>query len=393
MGPTTDQETSVCPACLNEPEYLAEFIRSNATLLECSYCGQRTTQPSAVPLDDVVELIQGAVSEEYEDAANSVPYESAEGGYQMTTYTSDEILYELGVFSESESLMRDLANSLPDYAWVERDPFSLSRYDALRFGWEEFARQVKHQTRFLFFKEEKRDEDWHDDIRPSEMLDALGALVRELGLVAPMRAGTRLYRVRQHEPAVKPHDLGSLGPPPIDHARYANRMSPAGVSMLYASLDAVTAASETLDRRSKRLISVTTAELETLRDLRVLDLTNLPPVPSVFDASSYRDQRHGVAFIRSFTDDLTQPVQKDGREHVEYVPSQVVTEYFRFRFRGEHEEPVNGILYPSAVRADGTNVVLFLGAEDCVETNALGRRGSPPLRLVAASTRPLQGHP
>src|SRR5882762_5563173 len=121
-----EEGATVCGLCLSEPDYLSNLISTNATAQECSYCGRVTKQPTAMLMDELLEVISGAVSEEYEDAADSVPYESAEGGYQMTTYTSDELLYEMRVFSRSRELMRDVADALPDYAWVERNPFSLS---------------------------------------------------------------------------------------------------------------------------------------------------------------------------------------------------------------------------------------------------------------------------
>ncbi len=386
-------ERTVCYRCLREPEYLSHYIQSNATSRRCSYCGRVRRLLCAISLDDLMEVITSGVLEEYEDAADSVPYESAEGGYQLPTYTSNELLYELGIFSESEDLLNDIADALPDLAWADRDPFSLSRLDALRYGWEEFCRLVRHHTRFLFFKRKRGKWHSHDEIRPYEMLDALGSLVTELHLVLRIPKGTKLFRVRQHGPRLHPDSLVELGPPPADRARFANRLSPAGIPMLYTSLDPITAARETLNRRSKRLVRVTTGEICTLRPLKLLDLTNLPAVPSVFDPNANRERRHGIAFIRAFVLDLTRPVQKDGREHVEYVPSQVVTEYFRFKFRPPNGRKLDGIQYPSAVHLGGTNVVLFLNADDCSPTDPLGRRRRPPLKLASFSERALRGHP
>ena len=47
-------------------------------------------------------------------------------------------------------------------------------------------------------------------------------------------------------------------------------------------------------------------------------------------------------------------------EHVEYVPSQVVCEFFAQVFnRSEERQRVNGIAYRSAVVPEGQNVILF----------------------------------
>lgn len=345
-----------------------------------------------MPFDDLMELISTTVEIEYEDAAESVPFESAEGGYQMTTYASHELLYELGVFSSSDKLMEDIVDGLPDYSWVERHPFSLSPYDSLAYGWERFCRLVKHETRFMFFPPRQRDEYAHDDTRPEDMLDEVGSLVREVQCISTIRSGTTLFRVRQHGPDVAPHGLGDLGPPPVELAKFSNRMSPAGISLLYVSLEAETASAETLDRRLRRKSLVTTGLLEPVEDLCVLDLTKMPVVPNVFDQDYSREVRHGIAFMHAFTRDLTKPVLKDGAEHIDYVPSQIVTEYFRYRFVW-NERALDGILYPSAARIGGTSAVLFFGPDECMPTNVLGVPREPPFRLVSRTTRPLRGHP
>jgi hypothetical protein len=96
----------------------------------------------------------------------------------------------------------------------------------------------------------------------------------------------------------------------------------------------------------------------TKRELRILNLTELPTYPSIFD----EEKRHIselLQFLNKFVREISKPVAKDGREHVEYVPSQVVCEYFAKVFRTEENESIDGIAYPSAIRPGGTNIVLF----------------------------------
>jgi len=66
-----------------------------------------------------------------------------------------------------------------------------------------------------------------------------------------------------------------------------------------------------------------------------------------------------LLFIENFVTSISTPVKKDGSEHVEYVPSQVVSEYFAKVFRDALGEQIDGIVFPSAVRPGGRNVVLF----------------------------------
>jgi hypothetical protein len=49
------------------------------------------------------------------------------------------------------------------------------------------------------------------------------------------------------------------------------------------------------------------------------------PFPSLFDEQR-RHLRAGLSFLHDFAADLAKPIEKDGREHIEYVPTQIVTE-------------------------------------------------------------------
>jgi hypothetical protein len=99
-----------------------------------------------------------------------------------------------------------------------------------------------------------------------------------------------------------------------------------------------------------------TAIFSTTRDLRVLDLTELPDVPSLFD-SSKQELREALLFLRNFIDAVCQPVAPGS--HVEHVPSQVVSEYFALVHQDGNRRGIDGIVYPSSVVPGGQNVVLF----------------------------------
>ena len=64
-------------------------------------------------------------------------------------------------------------------------------------------------------------------------------------------------------------------------------------------------------------------------------------------------------FLRRFAEDIVLPIELDGREHIDYVPTQVFTEYLRYAFPGDSPD---GLVFSSA-RAQGRNYVLFCGPE------------------------------
>ena len=90
----------------------------------------------------------------------------------------------------------------------------------------------------------------------------------------------------------------------------------------------------------------------------VLDLTNLPQLPSVFDESQLR-AREAILFLNDFVADICQPVLKDGREHISYVPSQVVSEYLAQVFKTPDGGQLDGIVYPSAISPGSVNLAMF----------------------------------
>jgi hypothetical protein len=89
-----------------------------------------------------------------------------------------------------------------------------------------------------------------------------------------------------------------------------------------------------------------------------LNLTKLPDLPSIFD-DNRRNEREGLIFLEHFIEEISKPVTKDGSEHIEYVPSQVVSEYFALVFQPAKGKNLDGILYPSSVHSGGRNLVLF----------------------------------
>jgi hypothetical protein len=285
---------------------------------------------------------------------------------------------------DNEQLRDDLASEFMDCAWVHKNPYSLTEETARRMSWEGFVNLVKHRVRYLQWAPEHE----HDEevTPPSDMLDELGDLFRTHDMLSLLKSGTELVRVRLHKPGeVPPNTLGNFGPPPIENARFANRMSPAGVSMFYGALDEATALAETYVRHDGQPAQATIAAFRLIQDLTILNLTKLPATPSIFDGDEANLDRAAIGFLHDFVDDLTKPISKDGREHIEYVPSQVVTEYVRYRLESKVGRPVHGILYRSARKKDGLGCVLFFAHEDIAD-DGFGPRIPAPFELVADRT-------
>ncbi len=218
--------------------------------------------------------------------------------------------------------------------------------------WEEFCQQVKHQTRYLLASEGVR--------QPARLLQTLGDLVNEFGLVREIPAGQDFTRVRVQKSPIPPDDFPELTPPPEHQAKFASRVSPAGVSVLYVAATFDTAVAETFDPGRGPAVA-SGVILRSTRPLRVLNLVNLPTGPGGSAAPEAKENQARLHLLREFANDVSKPVVKDGRDHVDYCPTQVVSEFFRYRFRSAGGGGVDGIRYPSTIDAGGENYVFFFG--------------------------------
>jgi hypothetical protein len=89
----------VCAECISE-RWLAAYIKNNADEHDCDLCGRTSQECIATELNDIMGHIRERVESIYEDPANSVGYESAEGGYQLSTMDTYEILDEVGLSAD-----------------------------------------------------------------------------------------------------------------------------------------------------------------------------------------------------------------------------------------------------------------------------------------------------
>jgi hypothetical protein len=316
-------------------------------------------------MNDVLGLIGGGIRFEYGDPDNEGnPWD--EGEYVFPTMTTSEVLDEVGPVTENDKVLEEILGAFSNSLWVEKPLFGLSEGDELRFGWRDFVKAVKHKTRYVFFRAKRKKGVLIGAIPPAEMLDRIGKVINEVGLVREMKAGTRWFRARVHRPAETHTSAAELGTVPLKYALTSNRMSPAGIPMFYGADDEATAIAETYTPKPGVPAAVTVGTFETARDMWGVDLTELPPLPSLFDEQR-RHLRGGIAFLREFVRDLAKPIQKDGREHIGYVPTQVVTEYLRHIFRAEGGYRVKGVIYQSARNGKGKCCVLFVGNKGCCE--------------------------
>jgi hypothetical protein len=368
----------VCNFCVRDA-FLSRYIKKVGKATICDYCWAtpKNADVRCIPLGRLVRLIRDGITWAYNNQGELLDYEYRDLGWPtdgIVFDTYDLIVKEIG-FEADEKVLHDIIEALPSSRWCQGDT-QRAPNDALSRSWNEFVDKVKYRTRYLFTIPEpddpksahvgpnsKEDKTWSGHVPAYRMLDTIGRLANRMHLVRPLKTGTPIYRVRVESKNVALVGPKDLGPPSRDQATRPNRMSPAGIVMFYGALDRNTALVETLTPELDRGSNVWVARFETTRRLHVLDLSALPAMPSIFDPA-HRCDRNAVQFLYSFVTDLKQPVRRND-EHINYVPTQVVTEYFRHRFRDIVGRPLDGVLYPTSKREQGTACVLFIDGSNC----------------------------
>lgn len=354
-------EDFVCGDCFND-DGLRRYCSDHAESTECDFCGATSRDPIASPLPDVIEHINRCIHQYFDDPANAgLAFETREGGWQGTTYDTYEVLDELGLDfprDRNGALRRAIINGADTDLWCDAEPYGLSYDEQLRFSWEEFCRLIKHKRRYFFLHRDTQSAYEHHEIfPPSEILETIFSFAEDAGAFVLLPPGTKLYRARRQTKGAIYNSAGTLGPPPIDQAVQTNRMSPPGVVMTYVADDRTTALAETASKAGIFVVGEFTND----RELLILDLTRLPNAPSLFaelsDSMEF-DPRPRLNFLHSIRREISRPIARDDRVHVEYVPTQVVTEYVRTAVSIGGRK-VDGIRYASSRRHVSTAMVLF----------------------------------
>ena len=381
---------SVCVKCFSE-EDICRFIEDFAGSAGCSFCGCDDS-PTA-PFEKLCRYMRECLKKFFSFAAENLPYESREGGYlgkHWDTYDllCDELQLDLSRDLDGR-LLSNLSIKIGDEIWCEYDWLSLDYDELLNLWWKEFCRIIQHERRFFFAiprtSTEKDENLSHDDEQPAplDLLTEIVSLADELNLVNALSAGTKFYRSRCYHPDNHhPYrQARELGPQPLENSFMANRMNPPGIPMMYGAETRSTAVLE-----EKKCPCVAVGQFEFECDVRILDLADLPKIPSIISGMERR-KLLGLVFMHAFANDIARPVShNEGKLHIEYIPSQVITEYIRdSQFNGS---TVDGIRYPSNFDTGERNLVLFATQENLIESNGtlVSQRDNPPsapwIRLV-----------
>ena len=142
--------------------------------------------------------------------------------------------------------------------------------------------------------------------------------------------------------------------------------------MFYGCDDEETALRETASGPGNFAIG----EFEVTRPAVLLDLTDIPEVPSLFEPVPDFVEvlpRRDLRFLHHVAREVSRQIDRSNRVHVDYVPTQVVTEFVRTMVTWQGSR-IDGIKYASSVHPMHSSYVLFADQSNVV--------GTPTRRVV-----------
>lgn len=358
FDPVSSTEDVMCLAHISDA-HLLRRIEEFADDGECTICGTDRLPPSGqvVNLEHVARVVE-EVAQNTHDHDGSV----SDGEQILEPLTTEEVVSNLladAVHPDALDLAVGLTTSLiqEELDWFA--PFDMDREHNIEREWDTFEERVKHESRL--FMPPRGDRPASAPERNYAFIESLLVLTEErAGLIRDLRRGTKLYRARADRDA---HELQriaresparQLGPAPHERAS-AGRMNAQGVSLFYVALDRETACAEVATHSPYD--DVVVGRFIVQKPLRVLDLTTVPEPRSIFNDTPPDDIDEPLNALAIYRERITRPVILDGNHPVDYAPTQVLTDAFRYL----PEQALDGIVYPSRVREGGKNLVLFFG--------------------------------
>lgn len=342
----------ICHDCISNYA-LKAYIKEKGELHSCSYCKKKR---KSISLEILMQPIMEGIQFVYSRAVDELPVDK--GGFVGCTYSTEEIFFETiseEIGASYDEIINDMLSIIGEETWCEANLFDDSE-DEVEFNqWHKFCTLVKEKIRYVFFEASSDDSD--SGSSPMDILNFIATCTKTIGLVTTINKSTKMYRCRMSKDEKYYSALSDFCPPPSERAS-AGRMNAQGIPVLYLTLDPTTALEET-DSYERQYASI--ASYRVNNSFPVLDLTKLDTitVPSIFDSEG-RPKISTIRFLKKFNEEISKKVSHD---QIDYVPTQIVTEYFRF-LNNDDSSQYQGILYNSAKNDGGKCLVLFLTRED-----------------------------
>ncbi|GLH65987.1 HEPN-associated N-terminal domain-containing protein [Geothrix edaphica] len=368
--------TNFCKNCVDDANVI-KFIKNSGlihTTDQCSYCNITKKVWST---DDLMDTLASKIFEEWGDLHDGrVPYDDETGDPigNEHSFSTEELLEHEGFLVSSTQLQEDIQNAFIATEWCENDPFGDNEELTLKISWNEFSNIVKHKMRYTFFRNTNQADSYV--YTPLELLNNMKRIFMFKGMLQTISAGATIFRAR---PGFGHNGGKALGTPPIGYGG-ANRMSPEGIGMFYGAFDEETCFKELFDYKKPKKNHCSIGQFITTCDLKVLDLTKYHN-SSVLNENN-KEKREILRFLNHFQKEISKPLSSKNSQ-IDYIPTQVLTEFIRYNLISKKGHGIDGIKYRSSKNYGHNCVVLFVMHEECGNKSDVNTK----LNLVSASNR------
>ncbi|EMK3754761.1 RES domain-containing protein [Providencia rettgeri] len=366
-GDLIESYNHVCAECFGN-QGIINLINDEEELKaeqKCDYCKKNNRK--VVLLDLVLAHILGSI---YFCYANPEEVAYRDKGEFITekNLSTAEVLYELGLKCNNNKLFEDICSHIRNDYWCESQPYLSEKHEVLLYSWDSFSNHIKNKSRFVFFEQ---DTEPFDDqyFPPALILNYIGSAIKELSLFKTLQKDEPIYRCRHlcidNKKYWNAKDLGT--PLPKYTLGNPNRMNPQGIPMFYGSPQKLTAIKEIIDscNTSDESKEFVTGIFYSTKELRLVDLTQSLDEIDYFDHSN----QHLITsklFLRKFIEIINKPITRSEPNlvYIEYIPTQVVTEYFKIILTDNNGHHMNGFQYKSSKDGEPC-IVLFVTQDEC----------------------------
>lgn len=347
---------NVCGLCIDDPALTAFVAKGRITM--CDFCG--STNELGMEVGNLFHYMAECLAAGWDDPINEVAWEGGFVDPPGGLFDSDDLLEMVDEPLGNEDLRQEFINSF-DHLWCQQSPYRLEPSEVLLYSWSNFVEIVKKKRRFLTQLNDTDTDPIDDELLGTDkVLEAIGdAILRSSKRVLKRMGDLHIIRARAHDTNEVLRKAKELGSPPLTRAEH-NRMSGVGISMFYGAENEMTAIKEVQVSSGQ---TVTVGGWKPTRELVYLDLLAARPIPSIFD-NNERMHRVWLRFLVGFADELAKSIDTESRG-IEYIPTQIVTEYIRDHLKTEDDYHIDAIRYRSASDEGGVCWVVFAGPDDC----------------------------
>lgn len=325
-----------CSDCFKDFE-IKSIIKSKGNKGNCDFCGSKN-----IFVYDIIENEE--IKEKFEELLNLYTTEE-----EMKIYPSEksELLKNI-LFSQwnifnlnAEEIYKFLKNLLPEK--YENNPCLFNQTVGLKrstdidyigknsilkkFQWKDFIEEIKFKNRF------------HSDILNKEIFRII--LERN---VKSYKNGAKFYRARiSNNKGFSKEEMGAPPPEKIS----GGRVNSQGIHCLYLADSEKTTIHEV---RAGLYDYVTIAEFELLKDIKVINLTEIDK-NSPFQTDNMEMLAINLFHLKEIANEISKPLRKNV-DSLEYLPTQYISDFIK-------KEGFDGIEYKSVMNKEGNNLAIF----------------------------------